>query len=244
MITTLIKRIIIALVIIMATLTVQADIWSSLNTNTPESGSANISMETENSNSTEETYIDNISYEYTLTTSNEIDCFGTLSFTIHPAAGGLCAIVRRTTRHSVFPDSYSTSYLYMINDESEIDVILDSISWDIRFKVETILSDDSRQYTPDYSVKSFIKPEDLDILQSYVDAVELKSDQSPTIEVINGILTVNSPEQTHLNITKTDGTTIFSGQISEPISLSVNSGLHIISYIHSNQTITKKILVK
>lgn len=195
-----------------------------------------------------DSFIEDINYTYQLYTNKKgkTDCSGELNITVKIPQDAEALLYERTIRHSHNPHSFLTKNLYKLDNESIFYVSSPNVYWNIYFRLAIYYKDGHREFSPTYSVRDYIRQEDLQLLEEQTGIDNAQYD-SVGLEVQNGSLYINTSYNITLSVVDILGRELFSGQISEPTTIPLTgaaSSIVIVRYTDSNTTTTKKLRIR
>lgn len=195
-----------------------------------------------------DSFIEDINYTYQLYTNKKekTDCSGELSISVKIPQDAEALLYERTLRHARDPHLFMTKNLYSLDNESMFYLTSSNIYWNTYFRIAIYYKDGHREFSPTYSVRDYIRQEDLQLLEEQTGIDNAQYD-SVGLEVQNGSLYINTSYNITLSVVDILGRELFYGQISEPTTIPVTgaaSSIVIVRYTDSNTTTTKKLRIR
>lgn len=191
--------------------------------------------------------IQNINYEYQLISKSqdELDCVGTLSFSISLPPNATILLFERTTPHVTDPGNLR----FLLKSEYPIattSITIPDVYWGTYFRIGTTLTNGNKEYSPIYSINDYISSSDLERLMNQ-SSVETIDTDSIRLYTKNKNLYIETTEIIFISIFDLSGKPIYSEDISQPTVLplyNIDSPCVIATYKSLNTVITKKVLLQ
>lgn len=195
-----------------------------------------------------DSFVTDINYTYQLYTNEKgkTDCSGELNISVKIPQDAEALLYERTIRHSHNPHAFLTKNLYKLDNDSMFYVSSPNVYWNIYFRLAIYYKDGHREFSPTYSVRDYIRQEDLQLLEEQT-AIDNAQSDSVGLEIQNGALYINTSYDISLSVVDILGRELFYGQISEPTTIPLTgaaSSIVIVRYTDSNTTTTKKLRIR
>lgn len=190
------------------------------------------------------------SFDYIIDkTSDQLDCIGTLNFTINIPANCQRLLLVRTKEHIIDSDRLFFSIktpLPIQDDSSQLKVSLPDMSWGTYFRIFAYFDNDTYIYSPTYCTNSYIDESDLKMI------LEQASVDCTVYDAINfffesGHLSIETTDTVEIIISDLNGNLVFSDIISQPTSVNIDKAttpILICRYRIGNSIFTEKFIVK
>ena len=197
----------------------------------------------------EEIFAD-IKYTYHLGPSKygDFDCVGELEIWVNMPTDAVRIVFRKSSPIDRWKDRQP--HLLSIIDLGFATYIYDpEVYWDTYFAADVSYDEYGhiKEFTPVYSVNSYIADEDLALLEEQHSTVEEVTGNIVNLRIDNRNLHIETTDAIHLSVVDITGKTIYSGIVNQNSTIlldKVSVPFVIVQYTQNNVTTTKKLLVK
>lgn len=196
--------------------------------------------------------IQDVSYSYELVSDNKnLNCIGTLDFSLNLPSGTNHLILERTTRFDKFDNPDKIRFLLKsVWPNTTTNITEQDIYWDTYFRITVYFEDNTYIISPIYSVNDYIDSSDLELLQSQgsasIDNIDA-DDDNVCMYINNKNLEIDSKEPISLNVFDLYGRSIFNRDMVTTAAIPLNnvaSQFIIVRYQTSKNIVTQKILLQ
>lgn len=190
------------------------------------------------------TYSYNLFYD----SKSNLECVGSLSFSISLPTNTDTFILERTSPHTrgTFREHFFATKA--LHPATTTELTLPKIYWGTYFRICAVFTDGTKTFSPTYPVNDYIDPTDLETLLNQGSAsVENTDEKKVCLYVDNHKLHISTPELLSLFVFDLYGKCIFNGDIYQATTMpldNITSPFIIVRYKTSKTTITKKLWIQ
>lgn len=198
----------------------------------------------------DEPLIYDVEYSYNLfyDSKSNLECVGSLSFSISLPTNTDTFILERTSPHTrgTFREHFFATKA--LHPATTTELTLPKIYWGTYFRIRALLTDGNSISSPIYAVNDYIDSTDLEtLLNQGSSSIENTDEVNIYLNVDNKKLNVTFPEHLSLFVFDLYGKCIFNGDIRQSTTIpldDVTSPFIIVRYKTSKTTITKKLRIQ
>lgn len=192
--------------------------------------------------------ITEVNYEYKIESGDNGNsfCLGTLFISINVPDSTEQVVFYRangptTTELHRYPPFYNHIRPIDILGKSKIKVKAEAVEGNTYFRVSFRVNG-SNYYSSHFAINDWISPEDIEKLNG-TDAISDIKEEIPIIELLSKQISIKCNSPYFVDILSMEGKTIFNKEFSCNSTISLASGIYIISLRHNGKKYTKKIVI-